>query len=402
MRIELKPGRAHGTVAAPPSKSMAHRLLLCAALAEGVSTVRGIAESEDMLATLDCIRALGADWTRTGDTVTVRGGLHPTGRPFPCRESGSTLRFFIPAALLSGGEAVFTGTQRLMERGVGVYEAVFAEKGIAVEKQAARLTLRGRLSAGAYTLPGNVSSQFISGLLFALPLLDADSSLTILPPVESRPYLELTRAAQRTFGVFSEERGEDRIFLPGRQRYHAAQAVAEGDWSNAAALLALNALGGTVTVTGLDAQSLQGDRACVDHLAALERPGAALDLSACPDLAPVLFAVAAAKDGAHFTGTRRLRIKESDRAQAMAQELEKFGIRVRVEENAVTVFPGALHTPSEPLDSHNDHRIVMALALLCTQTGGEITNAEAVKKSYPSFFDDLRRLGLEVRNGTDA
>ena len=149
MRIELKPGRAHGTVAAPPSKSMAHRLLLCAALAEGVSTVRGIAESEDMLATLDCIRALGADWTRTDDTVTVRGGLHPTGRPFPCRESGSTLRFFIPAALLSGGEAVFTGTQRLMERGVGVYEAVFAEKGIAVEKQAARLTLRGRLPAGA-------------------------------------------------------------------------------------------------------------------------------------------------------------------------------------------------------------------------------------------------------------
>lgn len=399
MRVSIRPGRAHGTLAAPPSKSMAHRLLLCAALAGGVSTVRGVAQSEDVCATLDCIRALGAEWSCAGDTVTVRGGLHPAALPFPCRESGSTLRFFIPAALLSGGTAVFTGTPRLMERGVGVYEAVFAEKGISVRREPDRLTLQGRLTAGVYVLPGNVSSQFISGLLFALPLLGADSELALLPPVESRPYLALTRAAQQQFGVEAELRGEDRIFIPGGQRYHAAQTAVEGDWSNAAALFALNALGGAVEVTGLDAQSLQGDRACIPLLAALDRPGAVLELSACPDLAPVLFAVAAAKHGARFTGTRRLRIKESDRAQAMAQELEKFGIRTCVEENAVTVYPGTPAAPVVPLDSHNDHRIVMALALLCTLTGGEITNAEAVRKSYPAFFDDLRRLGLEVTDG---
>lgn len=399
MQVRIEPGCAHGTVAAPPSKSMAHRLLLCAALAEGESIVHGVSESEDMRATLDCIRALGAAWTKAGDTVTVQGGIRRTGLPFPCRESGSTLRFFIPASLLPGGTAVFTGTERLMERGIGVYETVFSGKGIQMQKGAARLMLHGSLPAGTYTLPGNVSSQFISGLLFALPLLPGDSTLHVLPPVESRPYLELTRAAQRQFGIAVEERTQNCFSIAGGRRYRAAEVSVEGDWSNAAALLALNALGGDVQVTGLAPDSLQGDRVCLADLRALESPGAVLELSSCPDLAPVLFAVAAAKHGARFTGTRRLRIKESDRAQAMAQELKKFKIAVEVEENAVIVFPGTLTAPEEPLDGHNDHRIVMALALLCSRTGGVLSGAEAVAKSFPAFFDTLRQLGLEIYDG---
>lgn len=399
MRVSIRAGIARGTLSAPPSKSMAHRLLLCAALAEGVSTVHGVAQSEDLCATLDCIRALGADWTRADDTVTVRGGLAPTGLPFCCRESGSTLRFFIPVSLLSGGDVTFTGTERLMERGIGIYEAVFAEKGIGVQKSPDRLRLHGRLSAGEYTLSGGVSSQFISGLLFALPLLAGDSTLRILPPVESRPYLDLTRAAQRQFGIHSEERTRNCFSVAGGQCYRAAEVSVEGDWSNAAALLALNALGGDVRLSGLSRESLQGDRVCEDYLAALERPDAVLDLSACPDLAPVLFAVAAAKHGAHFTGTRRLRLKESDRAQTMATELKKFGVFTRIEEDTVTVAPAALTPPTEPLEAHNDHRIVMALALLASVTGGVIEGAQAVKKSYPTFFDDLRRVGLEITYG---
>ena len=152
-------------------------------------------------------------------------------------------------------------------------------------------------------------------------------------------------------------------------------------------------------LSGLSRESLQGDRVCEDYLAALERPDALLDLSACPDLAPVLFAVAAAKHGAHFTGTRRLRLKESDRAQAMAKELKKFGVFTRIEEDTVTVAPAAPTPPTEPLEAHNDHRIVMALALLASVTGGVIEGAQAVKKSYPTFFDDLRRVGLEITYG---
>ena len=395
MKVTIIPGRAQGVIAAPPSKSCGHRMLLCAALAEGESRIRGISGSQDMEATMDCIRAMGGTCRREGDTVTVVG---PGGRAapqavYPCRESGSTLRFCIPPALVPGGRAAFAGAARLMERGIGVYEEILPPKGISVEKTASTIALRGSLTAGTYTLRGDVSSQFVSGLLLALPLLAGDSTVCVLPPVESRPYIDITRDVMASFGVYVEEERENRFHIPGGQRYGSRAAAVEGDWSNAAFLMAL---GDGVEVTGLRDNSLQGDRVCREMLRRLREPGAVLDLAPCPDLGPILFAAAARGHGAVFTGTRRLRIKESDRVAAMAQELAKFGVRVQAEENRVTVLPGSITAPTEELDGHNDHRIVMALSVLAASAGGTISGAEAVNKSYPDFFDALRTLGLTI------
>ena len=395
MKVTIIPGRAQGVIAAPPSKSCGHRMLLCAALAEGESRIRGISGSQDMEATMDCIRAMGGTCRREGDTVAVvgTGGRAAPQAVYPCRESGSTLRFCIPPALVPGGRAVFTGAARLMERGIGVYEEILPPKGISVEKTASTIALRGSLTAGTYTLRGDVSSQFVSGLLLALPLLAGDSTVCVLPPVESRPYIDITRDVMASFGVYVEEERENRFHIPGGQRYGSRAAAVEGDWSNAAFLMAL---GDGVEVTGLRDNSLQGDRVCREMLRRLREPGAVLDLAPCPDLGPILFAAAARGHGAVFTGTRRLRIKESDRVAAMAQELAKFGVRVQAEENRVTVLPGGITAPTEELDGHNDHRIVMALSVLAASAGGTISGAEAVNKSYPDFFDALRTLGLTI------
>lgn len=398
MMLRIEPGVLHGTVSAPPSKSCAHRALLCAAMSEGDSTVRSVSESGDIRATLDCVSALGRRWERNGSDVTVSGKLSPClcGAVFPCRESGSTLRFLLPVTLAIGGSAVFTGSRRLLERGIGVYETLFAEKAISVVKTADSVFVRGSLHPGEYTIPGNISSQFVSGLLFALPLLSGDSMLNVLPPIESRPYIGLTLDAMRDFAISIDELPENRYYIPGRQRYQAADVAVEGDWSNAAVLFALRSMGHDLSVTGLTSESRQGDRVCPKLLQRLDDPKPVIDLSDCPDLGPVLFAAAAAKHGAVFTGTRRLQIKESDRTSAMAEELRKFGIRMYIEENRVTVFSGKLRRPSGPLSGHNDHRIVMALTLLCTLTGGEIAGAEAVGKSWPDFFPTLESAGLRT------
>ena len=395
MKAIITPSAARGVIAAPPSKSCGHRMLLCAALAKGESHIRGISESQDMEATMDCIRAMGGTCRREGDAVAVEGtgGRAAPQADYPCRESGSTLRFCIPPALVPGGHAVFTGTARLMERGIGVYETILPPKGIAIEKTPSAISLRGSLTAGGYTLRGDISSQFVSGLLLALPLLEGDSTVRVLSPVESRPYIDITRDVMAGFGVFVEEEQENCFHVPGGQQYYSRRAAVEGDWSNAAFLLAL---GDGVEVTGLRGDSLQGDRVCREMLERLRREDAVLDLSRCPDLGPVLFAAAARSHGAVFTGTRRLRIKESDRVAAMAQELAKFGACVQAEENRVTVLPGGITAPVEELDGHNDHRIVMALSVLAASVGGTINGAEAVNKSYPDFFDALRTLGLTI------
>ena len=292
MTVSITPGAARGAVCAPPSKSCGHRMLLCAALAAGESRIRGISRSQDMAATLDCIRAMGGSARLEGDTahITGTGGCAAKSAVYPCRESGSTLRFCIPPALVPGGRAVFTGAPRLLERGIGIYEDVLPRAGIRIEKSERCIALEGALTAGEYTLRGDVSSQFISGLLLALPLLAADSTLCVLPPVESRPYIDITLDVMRSFSVQVDEWDENCFFIPGQQHYAARVAAVEGDWSNAAFLLAL---GEGVTVTGLRAESLQGDRVCRDMLRRLQSPGAQLDLTACPDLGPVLFAAAA-------------------------------------------------------------------------------------------------------------
>lgn len=400
MKVTVFPGKAAGTVAAPPSKSMAHRLLICAGLSAGVSRIRNLQYNEDILATIDCLREMGAVCSMDGDTVTVTGADPHRAAPqdpLCCRESGSTLRFFIPLALLCGKPVRFTGTPKLLSRPLGVYEELCGERGFGFSREGDFLQVQGSLTGGSFRLRGDVSSQFITGLLFALPLAQEDSRIQVTTDLESRSYIDLTLQALRTFGITAEWQDDRTLRIPGGQRYQAGDRTVEGDYSGAAFYGAMNALGSSVTVTGLLPESLQGDRVYRCHFESLCAGRPEIDISDCPDLGPVLFAVAAAKNGAVFTGTRRLRIKESDRAAAMAQELAAFGTEVTVEENSVTVTPTAFHKPVRVLQGHNDHRIVMALAVLCMVTGGEIAGAQAVRKSFPDFFDKLKLLGIEVQ-----
>lgn len=453
MKVKITPARVCGKIKAPPSKSYAHRAVICAALANGKSVIKGISPSEDISATLDCISALGARYSLGGDTLTVTGiggkipknavggdckrefadgkkrnGAEKTEagekRVFPCRESGSTLRFFIPLSLVFGKNAVFTGAPRLMERGIGIYEALFSEKGIECKNDGKNITLSGSLPSGEYVLSGNVSSQFVSGLMFALPLLDGDSVIKVLPPVESRGYIDITLEVLKKSGIEISETEKNTFFVRGGQHYSCLDTEVEGDWSNGAALIALcdlvsekertesgNTLSdayalesvregtlryGNTEVCGLRQDSIQGDRVCTVLFEELKKQGLTADISGCPDLGPVLFAFAAAKGGGAFVGTRRLRIKESDRAAASAEELGRFGISVTVGENTVTVHKGTLKAPSVPCQSHNDHRMVMALTVLGALVGCEIEGAEAITKSYPGFFDAIASLGIKV------
>ena len=398
MRALIQPGTARGTVAAPPSKSMAHRLLICAALADGESTVRGVDPSQDILATADCLTALGASLSWEDDTVRVRGcdPRNAASATLCCRESGSTLRFMIPLCLLSGQPMRLEGSETLLSRPLSVYEDLCREQGLRLEHSEGGLLVEGRLVSGEYTVSGSISSQFISGLLFALPLLPGHSRIRLLPPVESRSYLSLTLQALRDAGVQVTWTDDYTLDIAGNAVFRAQDTKVEGDYSNAAFFEAFNCAGGEVTVIGLRADSLQGDRVYQDYFALLSKGPAELDLTDCPDLAPVLFVTAALCHGAVFTGTRRLRFKESDRGAVMAQEMAKFGITLDMEENRITVPAGSFHVPDEPLDSHNDHRIAMALSLLCSRTGGEIRCAEAVRKSFPDYWTRLRSLGINL------
>lgn len=456
MTVTIKAGRAAGTVSAPASKSRAHRMIIGAALSNGVSVLRSLAGgslaggnngflaegknadslaggnngslaggnadsfaggnadsiaggknggilnlSEDISATLDCAEAMGAAYSFEGDALTVRG-INRFRRErivFPCRESGSTLRFFLPLAAI-GGNALFTGTARLMERGVGVYEDILPQKGVKLRKTDAGVEVTGELKPGEFKLRGDVSSQFVTGLMLALPLLDGDSVINVTGQVESRAYIDVTLDTLRGCGVLIEETSPNVFSVSGGQSYTASDWVAEGDWSNAAFLYAFNELGGEVEAAGLRTDSIQGDRVCVELLRSLRDSGQTIDISGCPDLGPVLFAVAAANKGGRFTGTHRLRIKECDRAAAMAGELAKFGAEVSVGENEVVVSGGGLHSPTTPLFGHNDHRVVMALSLLASVYGASIEGAEAVRKSWPEFFEVLTKLGLEVIYGS--
>ncbi|MBO7763297.1 MAG: 3-phosphoshikimate 1-carboxyvinyltransferase [Clostridia bacterium] len=399
MIAEIKAGAPRGRVLAPPSKSMAHRLLIGAALSAGESTIHHIADSDDIRATMSCLSALGATFRKQGSTVTVRGTdvTQRTGHAdLFCNESGSTLRFLIPLALLGGESATFTGSEKLLSRPLGVYEEIAAKQGLTYEKSQGSLAVGGRLSGGDYRVVGNVSSQFISGLLFALPLCKTDSRILITPPVESRSYIDLTVQALSYFGIAVAWEDEHTLLVRGNQTYRAAECTVEGDYSNAAFFSALSLVGGEVTVDGLRADSLQGDRAYINYFDMLTRGTPTIHLGNCPDLGPILMALAAAKNGAVFCGTRRLKLKESDRGAAMAEELSKFGTSVEVHEDSIVVYPMDFHAPSARLSGHNDHRIVMSLATLLTKTGGEIEGAEAVAKSLPEYFEMLSALGVEV------
>ena len=397
----IEKSEADGIVNAPGSKSAAHRLLICAAMCQGVSRIDNLSLCEDVLATIDCLRALGVNIELDGKTATVRGVDFTKAEPkepLNCRESGSTLRFLIPVAMLSGKEVSFIGTRKLLSRPMGVYEKLARKYGLTFKKEDDRITVCGPLVAGEYFIDGGVSSQFITGMLLALSCLGGDSKIIVNRQVESRPYVDLTMSIMREMGVRVHLDTDWSFLIFGGQESRAGDRRVEGDWSAGAFLEALNGLSssGLVTVNGLDENSVQGDKICREHLAALEQGYTEIDLSDCPDLGPILFTMAAIKGGARFVGTKRLRDKESDRIAAMQTELGKFGAELVVEENAVTVLCRELHAPSERLCGHNDHRIVMSLAVICTLYGGEIEGCEAVSKSYPDFFEDIKVLGIKV------
>lgn len=400
MKVTIFPYQACGTVTAPPSKSMAHRLLIAAGLAAGESVIHHVAPSEDVLATIDCLNALGAECQYKNDSVTVRGiggKIKADNALLPCRECGSTLRFFIPIALLSENKTTLCGSERLFQRPLSVYETICREQNLLFNQKQNSVFVQGKLSSGHYTVAGNISSQFISGLLFALPLLENESTITLTKPIESRSYINLTIKALNDFGVRVNWQNQNTLFIPGNQSYQPREITVEGDYSNAAFFSALSCVGAKVNLTGLDKNSLQGDRIYIDYFEKLQNGTPTLSLADCPDLGPILFAVAGALNGATFTNTARLRIKESDRGAVMAEELAKFGIHCEILENKITVHPAKLTRPQESLFGHNDHRIVMALSVLLTLCGGEIDGAEAVAKSMPDFFEKLADLGIPMQ-----
>jgi len=397
MKAIFKPCKLSGTVGAPPSKSMAHRYLIGAALSGQTCELSGVDYSEDILASIDCLNALGAAVTADGDRVTVNpAGFMTAEHPvLECRESGSTLRFFVPLALCLGKPVTLRGSERLFERPLTVYEDICRDKGFDFRKDRNSVTLCGKLESGTYRVRGDISSQFITGLIFALLYLGGDSAIEILPPFESRSYIDLTISALKSFGADVSFTDEYTIHVK-QSRIHAYSGRIEGDYSNAAFLDAFNFIGSEVTVGNLNPDSLQGDRVYAEYFRRIAAGTPTLDLSDCPDLGPVLFALAAMKNGAVFTGTDRLKAKESDRGAAMHEELKKLGGGLIFGDNTITVPKQELRYTGEILDGHNDHRIVMAMSVILTKTGGSIGDAQAVRKSYPGFFDDLRRLGAEV------
>ena len=397
MIAKFMPCRLEGSVDAPPSKSMAHRYLIGAALCGETCKLSGVDYSEDILASIDCLRALGAEILMEGDCVTVdpKGFMKAENPVLLCRESGSTLRFFIPLALCLEREVRLKGSQRLLERPLDIYETLCREKGFAFEKNQSEIKLCGKMSSGEYTVRGDISSQFITGLIFALVYLGGNASIEILPPFESRSYVELTLSALRSFGAEIAFAAPYRIEIRKTQ-LHAYSGRIEGDYSNAAFLDAFNVLGSDVKVGNLKKDSLQGDRVYGRYFHELSEGTPVLDLSDCPDLGPVLFALAALKNGATFTGTDRLKAKESDRGAAMHEELQKLGGGLVFGDNVITVPKQKLRRTAEVLSGHNDHRIVMALSLILSQIGGSIDEAQAVRKSYPGFFEEIKRLGAKV------
>ena len=422
----IEPGRLAGTAAVPPSKSAAHRAVVCAALAAGTSHIGNVEFSQDILATLGAAQQLGAKVERGEHELTITGrgnadGFATITRPVFCNESGSTLRFILPLFSLTAQKVRFTGAGRLMQRPQEIYAQLFERQGLRFEQNEQGITIFGRLCPGTFTLPGNVSSQFISGLLFATPLMEAPSTIEVRAPFESRSYVDLTTDAMQKFGVKVSVRarkdGSATYKVAAPQHYAAADMDVEGDYSQAAFLAVLGSIVGGITVTGLPSGSHQGDRVILDILkqcgAKFERSGShvtfhrsllkavEIDLADCPDLGPVLIAL-----GCFCSGTTiirnagRLRIKECDRIAAMQEELAKMGGTVKADGDTLTIEGCVLHKPTAPLNGHNDHRIVMAMAVAALAAGqpAVIEGANAVNKSWPDFFEVIKGLGAHVTN----
>ena len=395
MNVIVTPGKLTGAVRVPASKSAAHRLLICAALADGPTRIAINATNRDIEATAACLRALGAEIERQGDALAVSPITRvPDNTVLDCGESGSTLRFLLPVAAALGTRATFTGHGRLPQRPNAPLVDALRAHGAAIDRDLLPMAVSGPLTGGRWTLPGNVSSQYVTGLLFALPLLDGDSEIALTTPLASAAYVDMTLQALRQFGI-AVEPTEDGWRVPGNQRHRTpGEAEVEGDWSAAAFWLAANALGAGVDVQGLNPDSVQGDRTVADLLGR-----EAIDATHVPDLVPAL-AVAAAKLSKQtvITGAARLRLKESDRLASVAGMLKALGHGVTVTGDGLIIDGGEPMPCDEPVrtvDGANDHRIVMAAAVAAAYSDRpvRVTDAQAVEKSYPGFFRDFEALG---------
>lgn len=388
------PGRLAGRVRAPASKSMAHRLLMAAALADKPTRLEITTLNRDIEATMACLRALGAGIEAAGhgwliapiDTVPQRCLLD-------CLESGSTLRFLLPLAAALGAHACFTGSGRLPERPNAPLVEALRAHGAKIDSDRIPLHVSGDLTGGQWTLPGNVSSQYVTGLLFALPLLEADSEIRLTTPLASAAYVDMTLAALKTFGITADAHPTG-WRVPGRQSYRTPGSLSvEGDWSAAAFWLAANAMGSRVILEGLNSETSQGDRAAEFLLGQRE-----INVENTPDLAPALaVAAAATPQRTVISGASRLRLKESDRLVAIADMLSALGGKVEVLPDGL-IIEGGQPLRGGRVNGANDHRIVMAAAIVATCCGGPvtITDAQAVEKSYPDFFRDFKMLGGHV------
>lgn len=404
MDVRITPKKLAGRVTPPSSKSMAHRAILAAALARGESRIENLSFSRDIEATLRCAGCFRCDWRQLDETTAVIHGLwgrerDRAGLPFfDCGESGSTLRFLIPIALALGGGGRFTGQGRLMERPQQPYFDIFREKGISYEQKDGILTIEGELPPGRYTLPGNVSSQFVTGLLYALPLLEGDSEILLTSPLESGSYVEMTLQMLAAFGITVRREGCRRFAVPGNQVFAAQNVRIEGDWSQAGFWYAAKKLGSDLEILGLEEGSAQGDRVVAEHFTRLCKDGdLIIDLSDCPDLLPPLAVMAAVRRGTtRFVGAARLRLKESDRLATVHALLTALGCPAEEGPDSLTVT-GREELEGGAVDGAGDHRIVMAAAAAATACRGPVTilGAEAVEKSYPAFWRHYQDLGGE-------
>lgn len=418
MDAHLYPSICHGKINIPPSKSMAHRAIIAASLANGTSTISNIAYSQDILATIDCMQALGATILKQENTLTITGissfqDIKKT--TIFCNESGSTLRFLIPLFSLCKQPIIFTGSKRLLQRPLTLYKDIFQKQQCSFIQDEDHIEIKQALHADTFTIPGNVSSQFITGLLFTLPLLEEDSIIKILPPFESSSYVDLTIQMLENYSIQIEKQDDLTFFIKGKQQYQPCDYRVEGDFSQFAFFAVLAAISNTLTIQGVNPKSKQGDKEILNILTAFgtkieELPfgyivhksdlhAQDIDLANCPDLGPILCILAMYSQGnTHIYNAGRLRIKESDRIAAMEEELSKFGLNIHSTQNDIYISPSPSYTCKEILYGHNDHRIVMALSVasLCGWQETLIHDAQAINKSYPNFFEDLASIHGKV------
>ncbi|MEG1870816.1 MAG: 3-phosphoshikimate 1-carboxyvinyltransferase [Peptostreptococcaceae bacterium] len=418
-KIKINPKRLSGEIAIPPSKSLAHRGIISASLSKGISVIENIKFSKDIISTINIMKELGAVIEDTEAKLIIDGSnifSCDNCLELNCNESGSTLRFLIPVTLANEGTYVFRGKGKLVTRPLTPYYEMFKEKRIDYITTDGGLPLKinGKLFPGTYKLRGDISSQFITGLLFALPLLNGDSEIMVTTELESIGYVDLTLQTLKDFGIYIENVDYKLFKIKGNQKYFPRDYYIEGDYSQAAFFLVAGALGSNITCTGLKGDSLQGDKAILDILKTMgccieeaensiraipsKTRGIEIDVSNCPDLVPILAVLASLSEGeTRIINAKRLRIKECDRLNAITVELNKLGANITELEDSL-VIKGVSKFTGGQVDSHNDHRIVMALFIAATRATDEvvINNPMAIEKSYPDFFKDYLVLGGDL------